>query len=72
MDQYFKWYELSEPQKVKLATIKLMGAARLFWTNLEHNEQALGSLVIATWDRMKKRLRNKYVPYFPNRIDRSS
>lgn len=53
---------MSEPRKVKLATMKLVGEARLFWTNLERNEQVLGLPAIATWDRMKERLSDKYLP----------
>lgn len=49
MDHYFKRYEMSEPRKVKLATMTLVSHVRLFQTNLEHNEQLLGLPAIATW-----------------------
>eukprot|EP00268_Persea_americana_P024504 TRINITY_DN23914_c0_g4_i3.p1 TRINITY_DN23914_c0_g4~~TRINITY_DN23914_c0_g4_i3.p1 ORF type:complete len:415 (+),score=60.05 TRINITY_DN23914_c0_g4_i3:201-1445(+) len=62
MDHYFKWYEMSEARKVKLATMKLVSQARIFWTNLEHHEQRLGLPAIDSWERMKERLKDKYLP----------
>ena len=35
LDKYFTWYDLTEPQKVKFAAMKLIGQASQYWTNLE-------------------------------------
>lgn len=51
-----------EARKVKFATMELVNQARLFWTNLENQELALGLPAINTWARMKKRLSDKYLP----------
>lgn len=61
MNHYFKWYETSEERKVKLATMTLLSQARTFWINLEHHEQWLRLSGINTWERMKERLKDKYL-----------
>lgn len=53
IDRYFSQYETSEPRKVKLAKMKLVGATRLSWTNLECNEEAFGLPAGVTWEIMK-------------------
>ena len=35
MDHYFAWYDMSEERQVKFAKIKLVGQAKLYWTNHE-------------------------------------
>jgi len=59
LDRYFTWYELTESTKVKYAAMKLSGQASQYWTNLENRRAARGRPPIDTWDRMKRRVKNK-------------
>ncbi|CAB4282663.1 unnamed protein product [Prunus armeniaca] len=63
MDCYFAWHDMSEARKVRLAKIKLLGQAGLFWTNVETQLKRAGEEPIVHWVDMKERLKQKYVPF---------
>ena len=62
IDRYFTWYLLSEPRKVRFATIKLNGQASQYWTNVETLQASRVQQPIETWAAMKDELKGKYVP----------
>ena len=35
MDQYFKWYDMTEERKCKFMKLRLVRQARLYWKNIE-------------------------------------
>ena len=35
MDHYFEWYDMSKERRVRFAMMKLLGQAKLYWTNYE-------------------------------------
>lgn len=62
MDHFFAWYEMSEGRKFRFAKMKLVGQAKLYWTNVERQIERAGEEPITFWDEKKDRLREKYVP----------
>ena len=53
---------MSEEWKFRFAKLKLTRQARLYWGNLERLIGHRGENPIATWQGMKCRLRDKYLP----------
>ena len=62
MDQYFEWFDMSEERKFRFAKLKFTRQARLYWGKLERLIGRRGENPIATWQGMKRRLRDKYLP----------
>ena len=62
MDHYFEWYNMSEERQVRFAKIKLVGQAKLYWTNHEHLMTRENCAPVIRWDEMKEVLKEKYVP----------
>ncbi|XP_020698228.1 uncharacterized protein LOC110110908, partial [Dendrobium catenatum] len=72
MDNYFKWYNISEEKKVRFAEMKLTSRANQYWTNVEHMWETRGEYPIADWGAMKQELKRKYLPssYYPRLLNR--
>ena len=49
MDSYFKWYSMSEEQKVSFVAMKLTGQASQYWANLKTLRELRGEHPIGTW-----------------------
>lgn len=62
MDDYFNWYLMSEYHKVRFVKIKLAGQAKLYWNTIEHQYYLMCLEPIGTWEGMKKKLKEKYLP----------
>jgi len=62
MDQYFEWYAMSEERKFKFAKMKLIRQARLYWGNIELTTRRRNVEPITTWQGMKEKHRDKYLP----------
>ncbi|XP_073117835.1 uncharacterized protein [Elaeis guineensis] len=62
MDHYFGWYEMSEARRVRFARMKLVRQARLYWESVECLLNQRRQDPIETWDEMKEKLREKYLP----------
>ncbi|CAL2248283.1 unnamed protein product [Prunus armeniaca] len=62
MDCYFEWHDMSEARRVRFAKIKLVGQARLFWTNVETQLKGAGEEPIIHWGEIKERWKQKYLP----------
>ncbi|MQM04561.1 hypothetical protein Taro_037356 [Colocasia esculenta] len=72
MNRYFDWLGMSDPRRAFFAKTMLRGRALTYWTNLEERLAERFEEPIDTWDEMKARLREKYVPvtYHHRLIDR--
>jgi hypothetical protein len=62
MDHYFEWYNMDDERRIRFAKMKLLGSAKLYWSNHERLMQRGGRTPITTWDEMKMVLKEKYVP----------
>jgi len=62
MNHYFDWYDMSDERRVWFAKMKLVGQARQFWTNIEKLMRLRHQEDIQTWDGMKLKLQEKYLP----------
>ena len=62
MDLYFEWYDMSDKRRVRFAKIKLVGQAKLYWTNYERLMTRGNRAPVISWDEMKEILKEKYVP----------
>ena len=62
MDHYFDLYDISDERRVRFAKIKLVGQARQYWTNVEKLMRLRYQEAIQTWDEMKLKLQEKYLP----------
>ena len=63
MDKYFDYYyDWSDERRVRFAKMKLFGQAKLFWNRQEHLLSRHGRIPKITWNEMKERLRDEYVP----------
>ncbi|XP_043700306.1 uncharacterized protein LOC122651028 [Telopea speciosissima] len=61
LDDYFKWFRLSEDRKMQLATTKLIGGARDWWRT--HEDRLIRRhMEPITWAAMKEILKEKYLP----------
>ena len=62
MDHYFEWYDMSEERRVRFAKMKLVGKAKLYWTNYERLMTRGNRAPVISWDEIKEVLKEKYVP----------
>ena len=53
---------MTEERKCKIAKLRLIRQARLYWKNVERFIRQRGDVPIVTWRAMKLRLREKYLP----------
>ena len=58
----FEFHEPSKAKKVKLVAIKLRRNASFWWENLKKLREREGKRKIITLDKMKKKLKCKYLP----------
>jgi len=62
LECYFKWHEMSQERRVRFATMKLVGQAGQYWSNVERLITLKRHEPIRTWDEMKAKLSQKYLP----------
>ena len=62
MDHYFEWYDMSDERRVRFAKMKLIGQAKLYWTNYERLMTRGYHAPVIHWEEMKEILKEKYVP----------
>ena len=72
MDRYFEWYEMTNFRRVRFAKMKLIGQAQTYWQNVESLLMQRHQPQVETWEEMKERLRQKYIPstYRQRLVDR--
>jgi len=62
MDHYFNWYDMSDKRRIWFAKMKLIGHARQYWTNVVKVMKLRNYEPIQTWDEMKMKFQDKYLP----------
>ena len=62
LDSYFGCYDFSENRKIRFAEMKLNGPAKIYWKNVMHLLEIRRQDPIETWNGMKFKLREKYIP----------
>ena len=62
LDSYFGWYDFSENRKIRFAEMKLNDPAKIYWKNAMHLLEIRRQDPIETWNEMKFKLREKYIP----------
>ena len=63
IERVFEYCDPPERQKVKLVAIKMCKNAYFWWENLKRQRQRDGKNKIETWEKMKKELKRKYLPF---------
>ena len=66
VERVFEYKEVPDEQKVKIIALKLRKYASLWWTNLLTKRARQGKAKIRTWDKMKAKLKGRFLP--PNYI----
>ena len=66
VERIFEYKEVPEEKKVKLVALKLRKYASLWWTNLLAKRVRQGKSKIRTWEKMKAKLKDRFLP--PNYI----
>ena len=59
----FDYYEVIDEKKEKLVTIRLKGRASAWWEQLQISRQRSGKIKIKSWEKMKKNLREQFLPF---------
>ena len=62
MERYFELDEMTEEEKYKFAKLKLTQHARIYWGHQEIVARHWGERPVTTWEDMKAKLREKYLP----------
>ena len=63
IERVFEYCDPPERQKVKLLAIKMRKNASFWWENLKRQRQRDGKKKIETWEKMKRELKRKYLPF---------
>ena len=62
LEFYFTKYPLSEADKIEFASIKLIGDASQYWTDVIISRASKLQQPIQTWNAMKDQLKERYIP----------
>ena len=62
LERYFKWYETSQKRWIRFASMKLVGQAGYYWSNIERLMAIGRQEPIRTWEEMRAKLNQKYIP----------
>ena len=62
IEEYFDWYDMTDDRRVRFSKMKLVGFAKIWWTGVEGDIRRMGLSPINTWEEMKAKLREKYMP----------
>ncbi|XP_028056995.1 uncharacterized protein LOC114260987 [Camellia sinensis] len=62
IEEYFDWYDMADDRRVRFAKMKLVGLAKIWWMGVEGDIRRLGQPPISTWQEMKAKLKEKYMP----------
>ncbi|XP_065620600.1 uncharacterized protein LOC136063732 [Quercus suber] len=63
VERVFDYYEVIDEKKVKLVAIRLKGRASAWWEQLQISRQRSGKVKIKSWEKMKKKLREQFLPF---------
>ena len=62
IEEYFNWYDMMDGRRVRFTKMKLVGLSKVWWTGVEGDIRRMGLPPISTWQEMKAKLREKYMP----------
>ena len=62
LDRFFEFREYNDEQAFKVAILKLTKFASLWYDNMQQRRKRKGKDKIKSWDKLKKRILEKYVP----------
>ncbi|KAK0592440.1 hypothetical protein LWI29_019234 [Acer saccharum] len=62
IEKYFDYKETPEGQRVKIVTLRLRGYASVWWDKIQEMRLRKGKPKIHSWDKMKSRLKEKFLP----------
>ncbi|GJX76150.1 putative CCCH-type zinc finger family protein [Tanacetum coccineum] len=63
VERVFKFKDVPENKKVKWVAIKLKGRASAWWEQLQLMRERRGKQKIIAWDKMKKKLKENFLPF---------
>ena len=63
IERVFNLKEVPDDKKVKLVAVKLMGRASAWWEQLKMKRERRGKEKIRSWEKMKKKLRENFLPF---------
>ena len=63
IERVFDYYEVMDEKKVKLVAIRLKGRASAWWEQLQISHQRSGKVKIKSWEKMKKKLCEQFLPF---------
>ena len=63
VERVFKYYEVPEDRRVKLASIKLKGRASTWWEQIQVHRLRRDKPKLHAWTKMKKKLSDHFLPY---------
>lgn len=61
MDHYFDWKDMLDSWTVRFAKRKLIGQAKIHWTDVEQQIEHLEQDPIDSWKEMQEKLNKKYL-----------
>ena len=62
VERVFEFKEIPEEKKVKIVALKLRSFASLWWTHLLAKRVRQGKKKIRTWEKMKSKLKARFLP----------
>lgn len=62
IEEFFKYPNTPEHKKVQLVALKLRGGAFAWWEKLEVNRYRCGKNPITSWERMKRLMKDRFLP----------
>jgi hypothetical protein len=62
VERVFDLKDVDDNKKVKYVSLKLRKHASIWWTNLQKKREAKGKDKVRSWDKMKKKLQEKFLP----------
>lgn len=62
MDRYFEFKEITEEKQFKIVKFKLENNGRKMLKTTQENRVLCGKRKIDTWDKLKSKMCNKYIP----------
>ena len=62
MEQFFKAAYVPHSEKVSIASMYLMGDAKLWWRTLVREDSKAGRPQVAEWETLKKELKDQFLP----------
>ena len=62
LEDYFESYNMEEDKRVSFVKMKMKGTTRVWWRSIDDRNANYGRHPISTWEEMKQKLEDKYLP----------